>query len=90
MIFSLEAKQIIAAIVNDMKAGTVDADCPDFSALHNFVDANEYFLQFTDVFADGFDEDAFRKASFIADEVTWFLAHYGTTLAERVANKPII
>jgi hypothetical protein len=29
-------------IIADVKSGRVSADCPSFSALHDYVDANEY------------------------------------------------
>lgn len=40
-------------ILGDIKAGRVPADCPSFSALHDYVDANEY---------GGFCEDALASA----------------------------
>jgi hypothetical protein len=40
-------------ILEDIKTGRVPADCPSFSALHDYVDANEY---------GGFCEDALADA----------------------------
>lgn len=42
-------------ILEDVKADRVPADCPSFSALHDYVDANEY---------GGFCEDALADALF--------------------------
>jgi hypothetical protein len=89
-VYSLEAKQIIRAVVRDMRSGVVEVDCPDFAYLHNFVDANEYFLQETDIFDYLFGDEQFKKADAVAEEVTWWLQHTGTTLSERVASKPLI
>jgi len=40
-------------IIDDIKAGRVPADCPSFSALHNYADANCY---------GGFCEDDLMQA----------------------------
>lgn len=89
-VYSLEAKQIIHEIIEDMRAGDLSVDIPDFPSIHNELDANEYFLQCTDIFDDAFDEVAFKVADAVAEEVTWWLQHSGTTLRERIAAKPLI
>jgi hypothetical protein len=35
-------KRIKQEVIDDVKAGRVPADCPSFSALHDYVDANCY------------------------------------------------
>jgi hypothetical protein len=46
-------KRMKQEIIKDIKAKRVPADCPSFSALHDYVDANEY---------GGFCEDALAVA----------------------------
>jgi len=37
-------RDVLAAIAADVAAGVVPWDVPDFSSLHDFVDANQYLL----------------------------------------------
>jgi hypothetical protein len=41
-------REVLAAIAADVAAGVVPWDVPDFSSLHDFVDANQYLLDTTE------------------------------------------
>lgn len=73
MVYSLEAKRVIREIVRDMKRNIVSVDVGSFSELHDYVDANEYFIEYVlDGRYDGSDEEN-AKCNEVGNEVNaWF------------------
>jgi hypothetical protein len=67
------ADRIIAMIRRDIDDLTVPADVPDFSTLHDYVDANYYVLAVIGIYRESIDDgtglDAVDLANAVTDEV---------------------
>lgn len=56
---------ILAAIAEDISAGVIPFDVPDYSALHEFVDANEYLHPLLE--EDSYDPGSSEQATWLSD-----------------------
>lgn len=58
------ALRVIDSIKADMEAGNVPATTPTLSALHDVVDANEYFIEALDALGIEFDAASDEQADY--------------------------